>query len=53
MEPPPKLQDELRKMPNEPLLPIEKKLIGWSLGLGVGLLVVLIFISRTYFPAGG
>jgi hypothetical protein len=39
-------------MPVEPLLPIEKKLIGWSLGLGVALMVVLIFISRTYFPAG-
>ena len=38
-------------MPDEPLLPIEKKLIGWSLGLGVVLLFVLIFISRTYFPA--
>ena len=30
-------------------LPIEKKLIGWSLGLGVVLLFVLIFVSRTYF----
>jgi hypothetical protein len=53
MEQPPKLNDELRKMPYEPLLPIEKRLIGWSLGLGVGLLVVLIVISRTFFPAGG
>jgi len=26
----------------EPLLPIEKKLIGWSFGLGIVLLVILI-----------
>jgi hypothetical protein len=43
---------ELRNMPYEPLLPIEKKLIGWSLGLGVALLVILVFVSRTFFPAG-
>ena len=36
----------------EPLLPIEKKLIGWSLGLGVVLLIILVFISRTFFPTG-
>jgi hypothetical protein len=48
----PKVGDELRKMPYEPLLPIEKKLIGWSLGLGVGLLIVLVVISRIFFPAG-
>jgi len=41
----------LQKIPYEPLLPIEKKLIGWSLGLGLALMVVLIFISYTYFPA--
>jgi hypothetical protein len=37
-------------MPDEPLLPVEKKLIGWSLGLGAVLLVVLIALSRL-FPA--
>jgi len=47
----PQLRDELGKMPNEPLLPIEKKLIGWSLGLGVVLMAILIVISRLYFPA--
>jgi hypothetical protein len=51
MEEPRQIRDELKSMPYEPLLPIEKKLIGWSLGLGVVLLFVLIFISRTYFPA--
>jgi hypothetical protein len=42
----PKVGDEIRKMPVEPLLPIEKKLIGWSLGLGVVLLVILIVTTR-------
>ncbi len=40
------LQDELAKAGVEPLLPIEKKLIGWSLGLGLVLLVILGVISR-------
>jgi hypothetical protein len=47
----PKIGDEIRKMPAEPLLPVEKKLIGWSLGLGIVLLVILIFLTRA-FPAG-
>lgn len=33
----------------EPLLPVEKKLIGWSLGLGVVLLAVLLVANR-FFP---
>jgi hypothetical protein len=37
----PDLKNELNA-PVEPLLPIEKKLIGWSLGLGIVLLIVLI-----------
>jgi hypothetical protein len=41
-----KIADELGKMRYEPLLPIEKKLIGWSLGTGIVLLVVLALISR-------
>ena len=48
----PKLADELKKMEYEPLLPIEKKLIGWGIGLGVGGLAVLVWISYTFFPAG-
>jgi hypothetical protein len=35
----------------EPLLPIEKKLIGWSLGLGLALLVLLVIINR-FVPLG-
>ena len=30
----------------EPLLPIEKKLIGWSLGTGLALLALLIVINH-------
>jgi hypothetical protein len=45
------IRDELRKAPYEPLLPIEKKLIAWSLGTGVVLLVVLALVNRLV-PAG-
>jgi hypothetical protein len=31
---------------SEPLLPIEKKLIAWSLGLGVAALIVLAVVNR-------
>ena len=44
------LRDELRNAPAEPLLPIEKKLIGWSLTIGLVLLVVLAAINH-FFPA--
>jgi hypothetical protein len=40
------LEEELNKIGSEPLLPIEKKLIGWSLGIGLVLLVILGAISR-------
>ncbi len=53
MDEQPKVGEEMRQMPYEPLLPIEKKLIGWSLGLGGVLLGILVYVSRTYFPAGG
>lgn len=42
----PKVADELRKMEYEPLLPIEKKLIAWSIGLGLILIVLLVWISN-------
>ncbi len=41
-----KFAEELRKMEYEPLLPIEIKLIVWSLLLGTGLLLALIAVSR-------
>jgi len=46
----PKVGDEIRKMPVEPLLPVEKKLIGWSLGTGLVLLVVLAVVNH-FIPA--
>ncbi len=39
-------------MEYEPLLPVEKKLIGWSIGLGIVLLGILVWISYTFFPGG-
>jgi hypothetical protein len=39
------IKNETAAVP-EPLLPIEKKLIGWSLGLGIGLLVILIAVNH-------
>jgi hypothetical protein len=44
--PEPNLREELEKAEVEPLLPIEKKLIGWSLGLGIVLLVALAILNR-------
>jgi hypothetical protein len=44
------LREELQKAPVEPLLPIEKKLIGWSLTIGLVLLVVLAAINY-FLPA--
>jgi hypothetical protein len=35
----------------EPLLPIEKRLIGWSLGAGLALLALLIVINQ-FAPLG-
>jgi hypothetical protein len=48
-----KMSDEnfktaLGKAEYEPLLPIEKKLIGWSLALGVTLLVLFAALSRVF-----
>ena len=44
----PKIGEELKKMQQEcePLLPVEKKLIAWSLGIGLTLLVVLYAVSK-------
>jgi hypothetical protein len=40
------LRDEINSAEVEPLLPIEKKLIGYSLGLGIVLLVILIAVNH-------
>jgi hypothetical protein len=43
------LKNEISAAAVEPLLPIEKKLIGWSLGLGIVLLIILIAVNQ-FFP---
>jgi len=44
------LAEEMAAQPDEPLLPIEKKLIAWSLILGIALLGLLVWLSNTLFP---
>ncbi len=46
-----KLSEELKKMEYEPLLPIENKLIAGSLILGLILIVILVWVSSTFFEA--
>ncbi len=48
---PPRLADEMERMETEPLLPVEKKLIAWSIALGLALLGLLTWVSYTFFPA--
>lgn len=45
----PKLVDELKKMQHEPLLPIEKKLVLWSVLLGLFLLAALTWANHALF----
>ena len=45
------LQEELRTAAVEPLLPVEKKLIIWSLSLGLVLLAVLATVNH-FWPVG-
>ena len=47
----PNIREEIGKMQHEPLLPIEKRLILWSLIIGVVLLGLLVWISGRLFPA--
>jgi hypothetical protein len=45
-----KLIDELQKMEYEPLLPVEKQLVSWSIGIGIVSLGFLYWLSVTFFP---
>ena len=45
-----KLAEAIAAQPDEPLLPVEKKLIAGSLILGITLLGLLIWLSNTFFP---
>jgi hypothetical protein len=44
--PEPNIGRELRHAPAEPMLPIENKLVAWSLGIGLILLAVLVVINH-------
>ena len=46
------LVTELGQMEYEPLLPVEKKLISWSIALGIVGLGFLVWVSYTFFPGG-
>lgn len=48
----PKLAEEMKKMEYEPLLPAELSLIRWSIGIGVGSLFILYYLSKFLFPGG-
>jgi hypothetical protein len=45
-----RIGEELARAADEPLLPVEKKLIAGSLLLGVALLGLLVWLSHTFFP---
>ena len=42
-----KIADELKRMEYEPLLPVEKKLIVWSIVTGIALSSILLWIGHT------
>jgi hypothetical protein len=41
-----KIGDELKRMEYEPLLPVEKKLIVWSILMGVALSAILLWVGH-------
>ncbi len=43
--------DELARMQGEQLLPVEKKLVLWSLLTGIVLLAALTWLSKVLFPS--
>ena len=47
--PAPTIGEEIAKIPYEPLLPIEKRLIAWSLVLGATLMGILFWLSQHFF----
>ncbi len=52
MDQQPKLAEEMQRMEVEELLPVEKKLIGWSIALGIILLVILASVNHWWFAVG-
>ena len=49
----PKIKSELEQIPYEPLVPVQTSLIRLSLGLGVVLMIVLVWMTYAFFPPGG
>jgi hypothetical protein len=49
VEPEATVGEELAKQPYEPFLPVEAKLVAWSLALGLVLLGLLVWLSSTFF----
>ena len=49
MPEPASIGEEIAKIPYEPLLPIEKRLIVWSLVLGAALMGILFWVSQSFF----
>jgi hypothetical protein len=47
-----RLIDELQRMEYEPLLPVEKKLISWSIAIGIIALAILVWVSHAFLPGG-
>lgn len=45
------IAEELAKMQYDPWLPFETKLVWGCVGLGIILLLILIWISYTFFPS--
>jgi hypothetical protein len=52
MEQKPKVSEEMKKMEWEPLAPVELTLVRWSIGIGVGSLFILYWLSKVLFPGG-
>ncbi len=47
--PHPDIRDELSKAHADPFLPMEKQLVGWSIGIGMVLLIGFAIVNH-YFP---
>ena len=46
--PQPNIRDEMSRSAAEPWLPIETKLVSWSLGIGVSLLILLALANHIW-----
>jgi len=44
-----KFSEEIKRMEYEPLLAVEKRLIAWSLAIGLALIGVLVWVSHAFF----